>query len=380
MKTVLGLDQLEENIGIFSGKRLGLITNYSGVNSQQEENISLFVKNGLDIQKVFAPEHGLYGIADGQAFADGTHPEYGMPVLSLYGDRKKPREQDVEGLDLLVFDIQDVGLRYYTFLYTLAYALEAAAEFGLPFVVLDRPNPLGGQIVSGRQIPDELASFVGGYRLPVRYGLTIGECAYYFKDFLHLDVDLSVVTLKNYDRSTTFPDTGLLWNFPSPALPTYESVMCYSGGCFFEATNVSEGRGTTRAFQVYGAPWLDMEKTIHFLRQRVFDGITFRKRTFVPFSSKHQNQVCFGIEFFPLHPRVDAIGQMLYFLQGVYQLHRNHFSFVEYADVNRLDSLTGDPRVVDMLEGKMELDALLEDWKKSADAFATRVEPLRIYA
>ncbi|NLZ12617.1 MAG: DUF1343 domain-containing protein, partial [Thermotogaceae bacterium] len=254
MPVQLGLDRIEQFSSLFKNRAIGFITNYSGVNGRLEENLDLFLKNGFTIRKIFAPEHGIYGIADGEGFSDFVHPLYNLPVVSLYGEKTKPTPKDLEGLDLLVYDIQDVGLRYYTFIYTLAFCLEAAAEQNIPFVVLDRPNPLGGLLISGNRIPAELSSFVGGLRLPIRYGLTPGELAKYFLKEKHIQVELSVIPMENYTRETYFPDTGLLWNVPSIALPTFESVVCYNGGCFVEGLNLSEGRGSPKPFQMYGAP------------------------------------------------------------------------------------------------------------------------------
>lgn len=379
MKVSLGLDRIE-SIEFFAGKkRIGLITNYSGVDSALKDNIEIFTKRGLDIKKVFAPEHGLYGIADGEAFADIKHPIYGFPVISLYGDKKKPSPEDLEDIDILIFDIQDVGLRYYTFIYTLAYAMKAAEENEVTFIVLDRPNPLAGQLVKGNRIPNEFSSFVGDFRLPIRYGLTIGELAKYYKKFFKLDLDLKVIEMENYSRDTYYPDTGLFWNLPSPAIPTFESTVCYSGGCFIEGTNISEGRGTARAFQIYGAPWIDFEKIYIRLSGRKFEGIEFRKRAFVPFSSKYKDQVCFGIEFFPLKKDSDFIPQILFFMRSVFQEHPDKFEYVKYADVERIEYLTGDKRVRDYLSGKMELDELLLPWDIESKEFTGETEEIRIY-
>ena len=378
LKVRLGIDRLEENKTLFTGKRIGLITNFSGVDSDLNDNIRLFLDAGLKIKKVFSPEHGIYGVADGQAVSDSIHPEYKVPVISLYGDKKKPGSDDLSDIDLLVYDIQDAGVRYYTYIYTLAYSMEAASELNKELIVLDRPNPLG-KTVKGSRIQKEYESFVGGYALPIRYGMTPGELARYFKNEFKIDVDLDVIRMDNYKPDMQFPETGLLWNVPSPAIPTYASNVCYSGGCFIEATNLSEGRGSPKPFQMYGAPWVDMDKIYKWLNKRPFEGFQYRKRAFVPFSSKHENDICFGIEFFPVEREADFLPQILYFMRGITEIHGDKISYNQYADVSRLESLSGDDRIRDYLEGRMELDTLLEQWRSEEKGFEQLIQNVRLY-
>lgn len=288
---------------------------------------------------------------------------------------KKPSQ---ELLDCLIYDIQDVGLRYYTFIYTLAYCMEATAKQGIQFYVLDRPNPLGSS-VKGSRIDKKHSSFVGDYALPIRYGMTPGELAFYFKREFAIDCDLEVIQMKNYKKDMYFPDTGLLWNVPSPAIPTFESTICYSGGCFIEATNLSEGRGSPKPFQMYGAPWLDMKRMYSWLNEKQFDGFKYRKRAFVPFSSKHENKVCFGIEFFPTSNDADFLPLIIYFMKGLLEIHPEEISFNQYADVSRLESLSGDDRVRDCIEGRMEFSELMAEWQKEEVAFEALIEDIRLY-
>jgi uncharacterized protein YbbC (DUF1343 family) len=379
MTVRLGIDGVCTYANLFQNRNIGFITNYSGVDSHFTENIAVFLKNGYNITKIFAPEHGIYGIADGEGFSDFTHPVYAIPVISLYGEKLKPSANDLEGIDLLVYDIQDVGLRYYTFIYTLAYCLEAASEYKIPFIVLDRPNPLGGTIISGNRIPKEYSSFVGGFRLPIRYGLTPGELARYFVRESNLKTELSVIPMENYTRTTYHPDTGLFWNLPSPAIPSFESAVCYNAGCFVEGTNLSEGRGSAKPFQMYGAPWLHMERLYTYLSSFNDQGFAFRTRAFVPFSSKYKDSVCFGLEFFPKYKEADFTRLLLTFLKGVAQEHPDAFALTRYADVERLESLTGDIRVRDFLWGNTELEELMSFWEIQAKEFEEEVSSLRIY-
>lgn len=379
MNTILGLDRIDEFSSSLKKKRIGLITNYSGVNSLLKENIEILLNEEITITKIFAPEHGIYGIADGESFEDSIHPVYKIPVISLYGEKMKPSKEDLEHIDILIYDIQDVGLRYYTYLYTLAYSILAASENNKKLIVLDRPNPLGEEIIIGNRIPKNLSSFVGDYELPIRYGLSIGEFGKYFIKYQKIDVDYEVIEMKNYFTDTYFDKTGLEWNVPSPAITSFHSNICYSGGCFFEALNISEGRGTFKPFQIYGAPWINMEKLYTTLLEENFKGFKFRKRAFMPFYSKYKNEVCFGIEFFPEHNKADFIPVSLILMKNIYLLHEDKFKFIKYADVERMDYLTGDPDVLKYLQGKIDLEELLNNWEVQSELFREYVSHLRIY-
>jgi uncharacterized protein YbbC (DUF1343 family) len=294
---LLGIDQLQKNglIGL-KKKAIGLVTNFSFVDSDLKWGIDILFENGLNVKKIFTPEHGLGGVADGAHVSDTLHPKYGVPIVSLYGDKRKPVKEDLDGLDMLVYDIQDVGLRFYTYIYTLAYTMEAAAEYGLQYMVLDRPNPLG-RGVFGSRIENDLQTFVGGYELPLQYGLTTGELAHYFKKLKRLDLDLKISRLEGW-RGEMHDNTSLLWNVPSPNVPTFESLLGYAGTCFFESTSVSEGRGTFKPFLVIGAPWIDGSDLTKYLREE-FPGLRVRSRDYMPFYRKYANANCSGVEFFP---------------------------------------------------------------------------------
>ena len=381
MKTILGIDQIGKHRELFQDKQIGLITNYSGVTSNWENNIDLFVREGYKIVKLFTPEHGLYGASDGTTIEDSIYPRYQIPIISLYGDKKKPEKDDLKGIDILVYDIQDVGLRYYTFIYTMAYCIEAAAEVGIPFVVLDRPNPLGGEIVSGACIKPELSSFVGDYELPVRYGLTCGELGKYFIEYKKLNIDYKVITMKNYNRKMTYPDTGLIWNVPSPALGGYKNTVCYCGGCFVEATNISEGRGTPKPFQMYGAPFIDMDRLYDMVMRIIKDQpVACRKRTFVPFTGKHEGRVCFGVELEPLTDNIDFIPISLQLIKVMKELAPEQFQFRTEQEENHLCALTGDTLGLEYIEGKKSLDEVLAIWDKQAKHFKEKSTAYYLYS
>lgn len=376
----LGIDRIDSYKTLFQGKRIGLITNYSGVDSTLTDDMTVFHEAGLSVVRLFTPEHGLYGAMDGAGVGDGLHPVYKTPIISLYGEKLAPTREDLQGLDLLVYDIQDVGLRYYTYIYTMANCMRAADGAGLPFVVLDRPNPLG-DTMSGNRMDPALDSFVGAHRLLTRYGLTAGELGRYFKAFFGLKLDYQIVEMAGYRRGMRWPRTGQLWNMPSPSIHTFDSALCYVGGCFFEATNVSEGRGTGRPFQIYGAPFVDMDRLLRALKDRVHDGhLAMRTRAFTPFWSKHAGQVCFGVEFLPLSDELDFMPTALVLMKTLLDMYPDQLGFRKYADVSRLSSLSGDDSVDRYLRDELTLAALMDAWNEASRAFAREVEDLRIYA
>ena len=259
----LGCERLFEDPRAFRlvrGRRVGLVTNPSGVDRRLRATADLLhVSPGPELVLLFGPEHGIRGDAeDGVPVETAIDDRTGVPAVSLYGERRQPSPGELEQLDVLLFDIQDVGVRFYTYLYTMSLAMEACAEAGVPFVVLDRPNPLGGLVVEGNMLDaPAFASFVGRYPIPVRYGLTIGELARLFNEEFGIGAELHVVEMRGWRRSMHWPDTSLHWVPPSPNMPTPETVAVYPGMCFFEGTNVSEGRGTALPFEQIGAPYMD---------------------------------------------------------------------------------------------------------------------------
>lgn len=380
MSTILGLDVFRrDRFKILKGKKVGLITNYSGVSLDLKSNIELMLKEKINIQKIFTPEHGFFGMSDGLPIENSYLPKYKIKLISLYGKKLKPSYEDLENIDILVYDIQDVGLRYYTFIYTLAYTLESAAKFNIPYIVLDRPNPLGGEIIIGPRIRENLNSFVGGYFLPIRYGLTIGELALYFKKLNRLDLDLRIIKMENWERDMYFPKTGLLWNVPSPNLPTFNSTICYTGICFFEAVNISEGRGTTKPFEYIGAPWIDEDILYEELLKENFSDIAFRKRYFVPEFSKYKGEVCRGLEFFPLNYKADFIKVALSLLKIIFKCFPDKIEFVKYNEVERIDFLIGDEETKnDILQNK-SWDEIYYRWRKEEDEFKNFIDDIILY-
>ncbi len=277
----------ESDFRAFAGERVGLIVNHTAhVNGQHLIGL-VDEADGVEIAAIFGPEHGLRGTEeDGVEVADGLDDQTGVPVYSLYGTARRPTPDMLQGVDRLIFDIQDVGARFYTFISTMGLAMQAAAEHGIPFTVLDRPNPLGGNYVSGFVLEEAHRSFVGQYPIPIAHGMTVGELAGMIVGERFLPgleaLELEVVELEGWERSTQWPDTGLPWIPTSPNVPGFETALVYPGTCFFEATAASEGRGTYTPFTLVGAPWADGQSLADTLNARDLKGIRFEAVRYTP--------------------------------------------------------------------------------------------------
>jgi uncharacterized protein YbbC (DUF1343 family) len=261
----------------------GLITNHTGIARDRSHTIDVLINNGVQLVALFGPEHGIRGDVDeGVRVASGVDSRTGLPVHSLYGPSLRPSDEMLEGIEVLLFDIQDVGARYYTYVSTMALSMQAAADKGIPFVVLDRPNPIGGDHVQGNVLDPAFATFVGLYATPMRHGMTVGELARLFNDHFGIGADLRVVPVAGWTRDLWFDATGLPWLPPSPNMPSLESATHYPGTCLFEGTNLSVGRGTPEAFQIIGAPWLDGDTLAARLNAYELPGVRFDAITFTP--------------------------------------------------------------------------------------------------
>jgi uncharacterized protein YbbC (DUF1343 family)/CubicO group peptidase (beta-lactamase class C family) len=282
---------------LLNGKNIGVITNHSGINAARRSIVTLLRRApGVKLRAIFSPEHGLAGKLD-EKVASGTDPLSGLPVYSLYGKVKKPTTQMLQGLDALVYDIQDVGARYYTYITTMAYAMEAAAAAGLDFYVLDRPNPITASFVQGPVLDRNLKSYIGYYPLPVRYGMTPGELAQLFNREAGIGARLQVVRMQGYHRQAWFDETGLPWVDPSPNLRSLTQATLYCGVGMVESANVSVGRGTATPFEVIGAPWIASHQLAKYLKKRNIPGVAIEPAVFVPQASRFRGQRCQGVRF-----------------------------------------------------------------------------------
>jgi uncharacterized protein YbbC (DUF1343 family) len=283
----LGVDVLlAEHVASLAGARLGLITNHTGRTGADRSTIdALHGHPELQLVALFSPEHGIRGTAEaGERVASGIDEQTGLPVFWLYGETREPNAEMLEGVDVLLFDIQDVGSRYYTYVWTMTLAMRAAARHDRRILVLDRPNPIGGALVHGNVLDTAYATFVGLYPVPMRHGMTVGEIARYVNEEFNVGARLEVIPMRGWTRAMHFENTGLAWRAPSPNMPSVESALHYPGTCLFEGVNISVGRGTDRAFQQVGAPWLDSDAIVARLEARRLPGVRFEVVRFTPAS------------------------------------------------------------------------------------------------
>jgi uncharacterized protein YbbC (DUF1343 family) len=295
-----GLDRwVAEGFAAIRGQRVGAIANPTSVDSRVRHVVDhLRDASGVTLAALFGPEHGIRADAqDMIGVGSSLDSRSGIPVHTLYGptvESLTPTAEQLEGLDALIFDVQDVGSRYYTFAATMLYAMRAAAPLGLRFYVLDRPNPIGGRAIEGPTIRPGFLSFVGPHPMPIRHGMTVGELARMFREECAIDLDLEVVPCGGWCRDMLWDETGLPWVLPSPNMPTPDTALVYPGGCLIEGTNLSEGRGTTRPFELWGAPWLDPDALARPARWG--EGALLRPCAFRPTFHKHAGTTCFGVQ------------------------------------------------------------------------------------
>ncbi len=382
-----GLERLLERPSAVRGLRVGLIANPSSVTADLEHAaLALRARRGVRLVALFGPEHGIWANAqDLVEVADGYDERTRLPVRSLYGATRRPTAAMLADVDALVFDLQDVGSRYYTFIYTMLYALEACARFGRRLVVLDRPNPLGGQAIEGNLVDPAYLSFVGQHPLPVRHGMTVGELALLFKAELRLAVDLVVVPMSGWRRPMHFEDTRLPWVQPSPNMPTVDTAFVYPGGCLVEGTNLSEGRGTTRPFELVGAPWLDPWRLAADLERESVAGARFRPAFFTPTFQKHAGTVCGGVQVHVTdRDRFPAHAAYLLLLHHARRQAPDLFAWrqppYEYETVKPpIDVLCGTDRVRRTLDRGRSPRALARTWQRDEAAFRRRRRRYLLY-
>ena len=295
-EVLCGADRIHEYGSLFYGKRLGLITNPTGLRKDLSSTAD-YLAGGYSLKAMYAPEHGVRGDRqDGQDIQSYMDKNTGVQVFSIYGERRAPSDEMLDGIDLMIYDIQDVGSRYYTYIYSKANCMEACGRLGIPFVVLDRPNPISGLWPEGTHMEDHCRSFIGMYDFPQRYALTCGELARLINERFGIGVSLTVIPMKGWSRDMMWFQTGLTWVSPSPNMPTPEAALLYNGTGMFEGTTLSEGRGTTHPFEIIGAPWLDAGYFARALEERKCPGVRFRPVSFIPMFHKHAGILCHGVQ------------------------------------------------------------------------------------
>lgn len=368
-KVELGVDRLMENPEILKGKRVGLITNPTGINAERTSIVDLFDQSDdFELTALYGPGHGVRGDAQaGSTVSSYIDDVTGLPVYSLYGATKKPSAEMLQDVDVLVFDIQDVGTRYYTYIYTMAYAMEAAAENDIPFVVLDRPNPQGGLRVDGPVLDPDYSSFIGLYPIPLKHGMTVGELAQLFNTEYQIQADLEVVKMKGWKRSMMYEDTGLPFVMPSPNMPTTDTVNVYPATGLFEGTNLSEGRGTTKPFQLIGAPYIQAHEYANELNELKLPGVAFRAASFTPTFSKHAGKLTHGVEVYVTDPaRFESTRTGIAMIQTAHDMYPDDFEFLANDFITKL---TGNAYVKDMILESAPLEDILRKIEDERDAF-----------
>ncbi|HET6789415.1 MAG TPA: exo-beta-N-acetylmuramidase NamZ domain-containing protein, partial [Aquabacterium sp.] len=374
-----GIDVLrDQNYAALQGQRVGLITNLTAVDGRGWRTLDrLRHAPGVHLIKVFSPEHGLFRELEGR-IPSGTEPLSGLPLLSLYGQVRQPTPEMLRGLDVLVFDIQDAGARYFTYISTLGLAMEAAAKAGLSFVVLDRPNPVGADQVKGPVLDADRLSFTGYTRLPVQHGMTVGELAGLFKDELRtrqpLDVQLTVVPMRGYQRAMRFDQTRLDWIPPSPNLRTLSAALLYPGTAWVEGSNVSVGRGTPRPFAWIGAPWIDGTRLAEALNRRALPGVSISPVSFTPDAATYQGQLCQGVEIrITQRDVLDAPALGLALVQALQQLWPETFK------LERTRDMIGSAQTLQAIKDGRPAAEIEAGWQEALKGFEERRRGYLVY-
>lgn len=365
---------LDEQKDLIKGQRVGLITNPTGVDQELNSIVDrLFNDPDVELTALYGPEHGVRG--DAQA---GEYVEYyideatGLPVYSLYGKTRKPTPEMLEDVDVLLFDIQDVGTRFYTYIYTMAYAMEAAQENDIKFIVLDRPNPLGGQKVEGPVLDPKYASFVGNYPIPLRHGMTVGELATLFNEEFDIGTDLTVVKMNGWKRNMYFHDTPLQFVLPSPNMPTFETTLVYPGAALIEGTNISEGRGTTKPFEFIGAPFVNSTEFAAELNDLNLPGVTFRAASFTPTFSKHSGNLSHGVQIHVTNKQpFNPIETGLHIVKTLHDMYPEEFEFREENNqgISFFDNLIGNGWVREAIENGDSVKSIVDRWEEDLKEF-----------
>jgi uncharacterized protein YbbC (DUF1343 family) len=371
-----GIDVLEaQHFAPLRGKRVGLITNQTGVDANGRRTIDALAKGeGVKLVAIFSPEHGIAASEDSAVVSNATDTATGLPIYSLYGETRRPTDAVLQGIDALVFDIQDVGVRFYTYVTTMAYCMEAAAKHHITFIVFDRPNPLGGEIIEGPMLDSDKLSFVGYFPMPVRYAMTLGELAKMFNAENKIGADLHVVEMRNWRRSEMYWMTGLPWIAPSPNLPTLANLVPYPGIEILQAGGVSVGRGTDSAFLEFGAPWIKPEELLVELKRRSIPGVSFEARIFTPKTGPFAGEKCAGVGL-TVADR-DKFRSMLVGLEIAEALHK---LYPQQFQISKMITLLGSQSTVERLGRGDDPKAIVAVWDSDLAKFRAMRAKYLIY-
>jgi uncharacterized protein YbbC (DUF1343 family) len=374
-----GLDNIEDYVNLLSGKRIGIITNHTAYNAENQHIIDVFAqKLKIQVTALFGPEHGIRGNeAAGKTIDSVQDASQAIPIYSLYGKDLKPTPEMLKNVDILIFDIQDIGARFYTYIYTMSLAIEAAAEQKIPFFVLDRPNPINGIQVEGNILESQFATFVGLYPIPTRHGMTIGELATMINEEKWLKngvkAELKVIPLKNWQRSFWFDQTGLKFIRTSPNMPDLDTATIYPGLCLIEGTNISEGRGTRTPFLIFGAPWINQEELCHLLNRLKLPGVQFEPVIFTPESipemapdPKFKNESCHGCRILiTQREQINSYWTGIQIIKVLYDLNPDKFEW----HIKHFDRLCGSSKIREAIINHSDLNLSQKAWVKDLEDF-----------
>lgn len=362
--------------------RVGLIVHPASVNRKLEHAVDCFLNSRkIELKALFGPQHGIRGetqdnMVEWQGFRD---KQTGLPVYSLYSNSRKPEPSMLKDIDVMVIDMQDIGSRYYTFIWTMELCMQACDEMNKSFVVLDRPNPLGGVLTEGPVLDMSYKSFVGQRPLPVRHGMTIGEIASYLKNEFYPSLDFHVIKMKGWKRKMWFDETGLPWVMPSPNIPTLDAAIVYPGMCLFEGTNLSEGRGTTRPFEIFGAPFIEPDKLAKELKSFKLYGVIFRPMYFQPTFQKHAGKLCGGAQIHVINrEKFKPFKTGVAIIKAIHDLYPEYFQWkqppYEYeTEKMPIDILAGTDRLRKDIENGKSIEHMEEWWKEQCLEFQRKV-------
>ena len=377
------LDIFEKNwTKKLKGSRDGLIVHPASVNRKLEHAVDCFLNSRkIELKALFGPQHGIRGetqdnMVEWQGFRD---KQTGLPVYSLYSNSRKPEPSMLKDIDVMVIDMQDIGSRYYTFIWTMELCMQACDEMNKSFVVLDRPNPLGGVLTEGSVLDMSYKSFVGQRPLPVRHGMTIGEIASYLKNEFYPSLDFHVIKMKGWKRKMWFDETGLPWVMPSPNIPTSDAAIVYPGMCLFEGTNLSEGRGTTRPFEIFGAPFIEPDKLAKELKSFKLYGVIFRPMYFQPTFQKHAGKLCGGAQIHVINrEKFKPFKTGVAIIKAIHDLYPEYFQWkqppYEYeTEKMPIDILAGTDRLRKDIENGKSIEHMEEWWKEQCLEFQRKV-------
>jgi uncharacterized protein YbbC (DUF1343 family) len=386
---VLGLEKfLSEGVSGLKGARVGLVCNQSSVDHELRHAADLFDEHtGINLRALFGPQHGIRGDVQDNMIetAHAVDRVTGIPIYSLYSETREPTEKMLEEVDVLVFDMQDVGCRIYTFVYTLANCMRAAKRLGKKVIALDRPNPINGEMVAGNVLEAEFSSFVGQFPIPTRHGMTVCELARLFNEHFGIGCELETVQMEGWERGQWFDETGAAWVMPSPNIPTPLSATVFPGTVHFEGTQISEGRGTTRPFELIGAPYILAEEYAEQLMGVGLAGVHFRACGFQPTFQKHKGQTCGGVQIHVLdRKQFEPVITGIAAVKIAYDLYREDFRWkeppYEYVyDKNPFDVIAGTNKLREAIEGGDSLEEIERSWQDGLGEFKRLRERFLLY-